>query len=260
MNIYSSGIMESETTSNNAKAIWSNRSTYGKPKLWITTLTMAFAVSVGNLELTTTTSSCDDKNNIIDSSSNSEDSDSDVDATSGGNINITKKVDLSLLTTPSSYFNANEFPLLHSLGQQKEFQFNAIIREIVKYNGSTIQFMQNDNRLGFLILCPSSRSTERFSSEVARKGGAIDSLLNCITKSTQYNVREATECILRALHKKQEEAFNSFALEEGLISDGKKKMYAVQVESMLADAGLTKNNARILCRQLNQFFKICVRA
>ena len=50
--------MESETTSNNAKAIWSNRSTYGKPKLWITTLTMAFAASIGNLVLATNTSLC----------------------------------------------------------------------------------------------------------------------------------------------------------------------------------------------------------
>jgi hypothetical protein len=30
-------------------------------------------------------------------------------------------------------------------------------------------------------------------------------------------------------------------------------MDAVQVESMLAEAGLTKNNARILFRHLNQF-------
>jgi hypothetical protein len=39
-----------------------------------------------------------------------------------------------------------------------------------------------------------------------------------------------------------------------LITDGKKKMDAVQVEAMLSEAGLCKNNARILFRHLNQFF------
>jgi len=72
--------------------------------------------------------------------------------------------------------------------------------------------------------------------------------------SATCNRREAAESIFRALHKKQEEAFTSFALEQGLIADSKKKMDAVQVESMLAEAGLTKNNARILFRHLNQFF------
>jgi len=59
---------------------------------------------------------------------------------------------------------------------------------------------------------------------------------------------------LRALHKKDEEAFTSVALEKGLTVDGKKKMDAVQVEAMLSEAGLCKNNARILFRHLNQFF------
>jgi hypothetical protein len=88
---------------------------------------------------------------------------------------------------------------------------------------------------------------------VAKKGGAIDSLLNCISMSATCNRREAAESMFGALHKKQEEAFTSFALEQGLIADSKKKMDAVQVESMLAEAGLTKNT-RILFRHLNQFF------
>ena len=89
---------------------------------------------------------------------------------------------------------------------------------------------------------------------MARKGGAIDCLLNAVAKSTKCNEREASECIFRALYKKQEEAFTSFALEEGIISDNNKKMDAVQVESMLSEAGLTKNNARVIIRHLNQFF------
>jgi hypothetical protein len=38
------------------------------------------------------------------------------------------------------------------------------------------------------------------------------------------------------------------------LQDNKKKMDAVQVESILAEAGLTKNNSQILFRDLNQFF------
>jgi hypothetical protein len=118
-------------------AIWCNGSTYGKPKLHITTLTMAFAVSIDNLELTTTTSSCTD-NTIIDHSSKSKDSNIDIDATSDGN----KEVEFSTVTMPSINFDPNEYPLLHSLGLQKEFQFHALLWEIVKYNGSTIEFTQ----------------------------------------------------------------------------------------------------------------------
>jgi hypothetical protein len=50
------------------KAIWCSRSTYVKPKLRITTLTLAFAVLVGKLELTITTSACNNRS-IIDSNS-----------------------------------------------------------------------------------------------------------------------------------------------------------------------------------------------
>jgi hypothetical protein len=233
------------------KAIWCSRSTYVKPKLRITTLTLAFAVSVGKLELTTTTSACTNRS-IIDSNSEKSD-DSNSDSKSESDIaNEEKNFRTGMM--PSIHFDANDYPLLHSLGLQKEYQFHALLREIVKYKGSTIEFMQNNNRPGFLILFPSSRSTKRFSTEVAKKGGAIDSLLNCISMSATCNRREAAESIFRALHKKQEEAFTSFALEQGLIADSKKKMDAVQVESMLAEAGLTKNNARILFRHLNQFF------
>jgi hypothetical protein len=110
--------------------------------------------------------------------------------------------------------------------------------------------MQKNNPPGFLIVCPSSRSTKRFCAEVAQRGGVIDSLLNAVAKSTKCIEREAAECIFRALYRKQEEAFTYFALAEGIISDNKKKMDAVQVESMLSEAGLTKNNSRWLLRHL----------
>ncbi len=73
-------------------------------------------------------------------------------------------------------------------------------------------------------------------------------------KSAKCNEREAAECIIRVLYKKQEEAFPSFALEKSLIADKEKKMNAVQVEAMFSEAGLCKSNSRILFRYLNQFF------
>jgi hypothetical protein len=44
---------------------------------------------------------------------------------------------------------------------------------------------------------------------VGEKNGAIDSILHVISKSTKCNEREAAECIIRGLYKKQEEAFTS---------------------------------------------------
>jgi len=80
-------------------------------------------------------------------------------------------------------------------------------------------------------------------------------LLSAVSRSVNCNTREATECVLQALHKKDEEEFTSVALEKGLTMDGKKKMDAVQVEAMLSEAGLCKNSARILFRHLNQIFE-----
>jgi hypothetical protein len=79
-------------------------------------------------------------------------------------------------------------------------------------------------------------------------------LLSAISKSAKCNLREAAECLLRGVYKKNEDAFTSVALEKGLITDGKKKMDAVQVEAMISKAGLTKNNSRILFTHLSQFF------
>jgi hypothetical protein len=159
-----------------------------------------------------------------------------------------------IFSSSDNLFDANQFPLLNSLGVKKEFQLDALVREIVKYKGSTINFIQNNNRLGFLLLCPSSRTTEICSAELRWKGGAIDSLLTIIRESTKCNEREAAKCVIKTLLKKQEEAFTSVALAQGLITDDK-KMDAIQIEAMLSEAGLcSNNNARILFRHLNHFF------
>jgi hypothetical protein len=89
---------------------------------------------------------------------------------------------LLVLTYPK-----NDFLSLHSLSFHKEAQLNAIIKEIVKYKGNTIQFTQRNKQPAFLVFCPSSRSTDRYSFEFSKKGGTIDSLLGAISSSAQCN-------------------------------------------------------------------------
>jgi hypothetical protein len=95
---------------------------------------------------------------------------------------------------------------------------NALLQEIVRYNGSSlgIKFMQQNNQPDFLILCPLSRS---------------------------FN-RELAACTIRWLFKKQEEAFTSITFEKGSIAEKEKKMNAAKVEAMLSESGLCKSNAR----------------
>jgi hypothetical protein len=105
-------------------------------------------------------------NDVNESNSDSSDGDSDLFDESHG----VAKDDAKLLS-PSIDLPQNEFPLLHSLGIIKKYQLNTIIQEIVKYNGShqTIEFMQQNNRPGFLIICPSSRCVGRYASELNKK-------------------------------------------------------------------------------------------
>jgi len=236
--------------------IWATKGEYRKPMLRISTLTMAFAATIGNLELIIPTSS----NNKSESNDNTEGSSNSGDTTesiSDSDLDGVGEVDATAFYTPSIDFPQHEFPLLHSLNIQNESQFNAVIREIVKYKRSNeaIEFIQKNNRPGYLIFCPSSRSLERYSAEISKKKGTIDSLLGVISNSAKCNETEANECLLRSLYKKDEDAFATVALENGFIMDGtNKKMDAVQVEAMISEAGLTKNSSRILFRHLNQFF------
>jgi len=211
------------------KIVWSTRDKYRLPKLRISTITMAFASCIGSCDIPILP--CSDEA-VAECSSIS--SDDDNESACDTKIIDVKESDVSaedILSSSDRLFDANQFPLLNSLGVKKEFQLDALVREIVKYKGSTINFIQNNNRLGFLLLCPSSRTTERCSAELQRKGGAIDSLLTIIRESTKCNEREAAECVIEALFKKQEEAFTSVALAQGLITDDK-KMDAIQIEAM----------------------------
>ena len=236
------------------KVIWGNRRIYELPRLRIATATMAFASSIGNVDLPAVIppSDCCDIESEMSSSSSSDESNDKSESS------LMKEKCLpaptAFIEPTDSLLPETDFPFLHSLGIHRESQLNTIIQEIVKYRGSAIDFVQKNNRPGFLLLCPSSRSTDRYEIEFSKKGGTIDSLLSAISRSANCTEREASECILKSLYKKQDEAFTSVALEKGLLVDTKKKMDAVQVEAMLSEAGLCTNNARILFRHLNRFF------
>jgi hypothetical protein len=58
-----------------------------------------------------------------------------------------------------------------------------------------------------------------------------------IRESTKCNEREAAECVIEVLYKKQEEAITSVAIAQGLITDNK-KMDEFQIEAILSEAGL----------------------
>jgi len=150
--------------------IWATKGEYRKPMLRISTLTMAFAATIGNLELIIPTSS----NNKSESNDNTEGSSNSGDTTesiSDSDLDGVGEVDATAFYTPSIDFPQHEFPLLHSLNIQNESQLNAVIREIVKYKRSNeaIEFIQKNNRPGYLIFCPSSRSLERYSAEISKK-------------------------------------------------------------------------------------------
>jgi hypothetical protein len=100
---------------------------------------------------------------------------------------------LTTATSNNDSNSKNEFPLLHSLGIQKECQMSTLLT--VKHNGSNlcINFMPQNNFPGFVILCPSSRSAKQHTSELMKKC-PIDSLPDDIFKSTKCNKREKAEC------------------------------------------------------------------
>jgi len=144
------------------KIVWSTRDKYRLPKLRISTITMAFASCIGSCDIPILP--CSDEA-VAECSSIS--SDDDNESACDTKIIDVKESDVSaeeILSSSDSLFDANQFPLLNSLGVKKEFQLNALVREIAKYKGSTINFIQN--RLGFLLLCPSLRTTERCSAEL----------------------------------------------------------------------------------------------
>jgi hypothetical protein len=158
---------------------------------------MAFACSTGNLDLPAPIPSSDACSMESDSSSSSSMSSSDE--SDGENSSIKEKTtNETCLPAPplTDLLPETDFPFLHSLGIHKESQLNTIIQEIVKYRGNTIEFTQRKNQPGFLLFCPSSRSTHRYGIEFSKKGGTINSFLGAISRSINLTEREALECLL----------------------------------------------------------------
>jgi hypothetical protein len=124
------------------------------PKLCICTLTMAFASSIGKADIPVPILPCS-ADAAMESSNNSSDHDNESvcdTSISDGNQNNVSTEDIT--SFPDILFDANQFPLLNSLCVQKEFQFNKLLGEIVKYKGGTKCFIQYNNTLGFLVLSP----------------------------------------------------------------------------------------------------------
>ncbi len=113
---------------------------------------MAFAATIGSLELIMPTSS-DSKSESIDNTEGSSNSKDTTESISDSDMDDVGEVDATDIYIPSIDLPQHEFPLLHSLNIQNELQLNAVIREIVKYKRSNeaIEFIQKNNRPGYLI-------------------------------------------------------------------------------------------------------------
>jgi hypothetical protein len=150
------------------KAIWCSRDSYNKPMLWISTLSMAFSPAIGTLELQTIAKNHEQNSDVDSQSGIDRESESESDLKRDSIEE--EKHDVNVLH-PSINLPPNEFPLLNSLGVQNESLMNGLLQEVIKYYGSNlgIEFMQRNNQPGFLILCPSSRNTERYTSELVKK-------------------------------------------------------------------------------------------
>ncbi len=125
-----------------------------------------------------------------------------VDKSSDTSIKCEPSKEICLLA-PSINLLKDDFPLLQSLGIQK-------IMEML------LSLSRKKSAWFLHYMCPTSMSTDRYNSELSKKGGPINSFLHVISNSTKCSEREAEESILIALLKKQEEAFTSVVLEKGL--------------------------------------------
>jgi hypothetical protein len=130
-------------------------------------------------------------------------------------------------------FDANEFPLLNSLGCTP-MHLDRLMQEILKFHGhSSIRFIRGNNHMDSLVLGPSHSKMGRYEAELYKKNSAVDVLLDSMSMSSNSKKEEAAECLMKVLYKKFEECFASVAIEMNLM--------------------ITKS-ARILSRHLRQHF------
>jgi hypothetical protein len=103
----------------------------------------------------------------------------------------------------TSNLPANEFPLLCSLGIHSEKHMDSLIQEIAKFHErKVIKYIQANNRIGFLLPMPSSRTTERFLVEFGKQGSIIDDIVCLITSSAHCAKEEVAECLIVTLFNK----------------------------------------------------------
>ena len=153
-------------------------------------------------------------------------------------------------------FDANEFPLLNSLGCTT-MHLDCLVQEIIIFHGHrSIKFLRGNNRMSSLVLMPSHSKLERYEAELSKKNSAVDVLLDSISTSCNSKKEEATECLIKVLYRKFEESFASVAIEMNLMIEKRQedKMDVVSTEAMLQEANLTTKSARILSRHLRQHF------
>ncbi len=88
-------------------------------------------------------------------------------------------------------FDANEFPLLNSLGYTT-MHLDRLVQEIIKFHGHrSIKFLRGNNRMSSLVLMPSHGKLERYEAELSKKNSAVDVLLDSISMSCNSKKEEA---------------------------------------------------------------------
>jgi len=225
---------------------------YRVPKLRIATVSMHFASKVGKFYIANEERAEDESDSAGD---DVEDDVNDDEEVVEEVVQPDKEASLSNYVFQSVDLPSKDFPLLHSLGVNRESQINGLIQEIVKLRneGGMIKYIQKNNRTGFLLPAPSLRCTGRYKYEFSKGNQFVAAAVQVISDSAKCNETEAAECLLEALFKSYEESFVAVAKNNGLFVPVDKKMDAVQVEAMLAECRLGKDASRALFRHLRQF-------
>jgi len=231
--------------------IWSMKKVqYRVPMLRIATISMRFASKVGKFYT-------NDVEVVKEETSEDEININDASHKEGEDVNEEVEKKASLPSDLFQYMELSEqdFPLLHSLGINRESQINGLIQEIVKLRseGGMIKYTQKNNRMGFLLPAPSLRCTGRYKAEFSKGSQFVAAAVELISDSAKCTEAEAAECMLEALFKSYEESFMAVAKSNGICVPVGKKMDAVAVEAMLAECRLGKDASRALFRHLRQF-------
>jgi len=228
------------------------------PRVHISSMLNDFTIMVGKVRAISQSideEAGEEKESDISSNENDEEcSNSATQSTSSNRISEEGDGDLLGLSIDTNLPDAALFPMLNSLQIDNPSKMHALIREILKFHGkNTVEFFGANNRPRGLLVMPCLRSVERYDNEFAKKGSAVECLVQHIASHANCSPSDAAECVVRGLCKRYEESFAAVAIEKG-ITPLKRKMDEACVEAMLSEASINTANARILFRHLNQFF------